>query len=125
MVLPETVKQRSKNTRIACAHLIPVTKIEVPPFGADSPEAGFGEHVTQQSAIRDLGAAKIAVRKKAILQLGVGFLAHGDLNATQVANRRLLRDVLTESGFRGIGTEWWHFDFGDRDKVRAAYPRVL
>ncbi|MEO5694146.1 MAG: M15 family metallopeptidase [Usitatibacter sp.] len=52
-------------------------------------------------------------------------LASGDLGAAQVANRRLLRDVMTQAGWQGITTEWWHFDGGDRDRIRAQYPRVL
>jgi D-alanyl-D-alanine dipeptidase len=30
-------------------------------------------------------------------------------------NRRLLYHVMTSAGFTGIGSEWWHFDFGDRN----------
>jgi D-alanyl-D-alanine dipeptidase len=54
-----------------------------------------------------------------------GFLARGDLTAGQVANRRLLRDAMAQAGFIGIGTEWWHFDCGDRQLVRATYQRVI
>ena len=54
-----------------------------------------------------------------------GFLAAGQLSDEQVANRRLLRDAMLEAGFLGINTEWWHFDCGDRELVRATYRRVL
>jgi D-alanyl-D-alanine dipeptidase len=54
-----------------------------------------------------------------------GFLARGDLSAEQVANRQLLRDAMDQAGFVGIKTEWWHFDCGDRDLVRATFARVL
>ena len=54
-----------------------------------------------------------------------GFLANGDLTAQQVANRTLLRGAMLQAGFVGINTEWWHFDCGDRDLVRATYQRVL
>ncbi len=54
-----------------------------------------------------------------------GFLAKGDLTAVQVANRVLLRDTMRAAGFAGINTEWWHFDCGDRLKVRAQYARIL
>jgi D-alanyl-D-alanine dipeptidase len=53
------------------------------------------------------------------------FLAEGRLSNQQVENRRILRDVMTKHGFHGISTEWWHFDFGNRQHVRAEYPRVL
>ena len=53
-----------------------------------------------------------------------GFLARGDLTAEQVSNRQLLRGAMVQAGFVGINTEWWHFDCGDRDFVRATYQRV-
>ena len=54
-----------------------------------------------------------------------GFLARGDLRDEHVANRTLLREAMQEAGFRGIRTEWWHFDGGDREKIRAEYLRIL
>ncbi|GGY91745.1 M15 family metallopeptidase [Pseudoduganella plicata] len=52
-------------------------------------------------------------------------LARGELTAQQVANRQLLRDAMFQAGFAGINSEWWHFDCGDRDAVRAGFIRVL
>jgi len=54
-----------------------------------------------------------------------GFLAGGELTPAQVANRRLLREAMFQAGFVGINTEWWHFDCGDRNLVRATFRRVL
>jgi D-alanyl-D-alanine dipeptidase len=54
-----------------------------------------------------------------------GFLRSGALTETQVANRRLLRSAMTQAGFVGINTEWWHFDCGDRNRVRQTFRRVL
>ncbi len=54
-----------------------------------------------------------------------GFLLSGELTDQQVANRRLLREGMLAAGFFGINTEWWHFDCGDREVVRATYRRVL
>jgi len=52
-------------------------------------------------------------------------LARGELVAVHVDNRRLLREVMAHGGWRGINSEWWHFDHGDREQVRAKYLRVL
>ena len=52
-------------------------------------------------------------------------LARGELSAEQIANRRLLRAAMIPGGFTGISSEWWHFDCGDRNVVRAEYTRVL
>ena len=54
-----------------------------------------------------------------------GFLATGTLGAQQVANRQLLRGAMFRAGFVGIRTEWWHFDCGDRERVRTTFRRVL
>lgn len=53
------------------------------------------------------------------------FVASGELTAAQVANRQLLRGAMFQAGFVGINTEWWHFDCGDRNVVRATFRRVL
>ncbi|AXE30579.1 D-alanyl-D-alanine dipeptidase [Chromobacterium phragmitis] len=46
-------------------------------------------------------------------------LAQGRLSDAQLANRLLLRGCMEAAGFRGILTEWWHFEAADRDWVRA------
>ena len=51
-------------------------------------------------------------------------LALGVLDVEQVRARGWLRAALVRGGFRGIPTEWWHFDHGDRDAVRRGFPRV-
>ncbi len=57
--------------------------------------------------------------------LEAGFLQSGALPIAQIRNRQVLRDAMRCGGFNGIGTEWWHFDCGDRAWVRATYARVL
>jgi D-alanyl-D-alanine dipeptidase len=54
-----------------------------------------------------------------------GFMATGQLSQQQVNNRRLLRGAMFDAGFVGINTEWWHFDCGDRERVRGTFQRVL
>lgn len=53
------------------------------------------------------------------------FLASGELTRVQVDNRRLLRAVMESAGWHGIRNEWWHFDGGERDRIRAELHRVL
>ena len=52
-------------------------------------------------------------------------LARGELSAQHIENRRWLRGAMFQAGFVGINSEWWHFDYGDRLKVRRDYTRVL
>jgi D-alanyl-D-alanine dipeptidase len=53
------------------------------------------------------------------------FLAAGRLQPEQAANRQLLRDVMGAAGWQGISREWWHFDGGDRERIRSQFVRVL
>ena len=53
------------------------------------------------------------------------FLAAGRLRPEHVSNRQLLRDVMAAAGWQGISREWWHFDGGDRERIRSQFVRVL
>jgi D-alanyl-D-alanine dipeptidase len=37
-------------------------------------------------------------------------LREGEISRGQVNNRQLLREVMNNAGFIGIGSEWWHFN---------------
>jgi D-alanyl-D-alanine dipeptidase len=52
-------------------------------------------------------------------------LAKGELTQAHLQNRQLLRDAMAAGGWRGITREWWHFDAGDRVRIRSDLPRVL
>ncbi len=51
-------------------------------------------------------------------------LDSGDITTAQVANRQILRNAMFTNGWQGISTEWWHFDCGDRSRVRQNYTRI-
>jgi zinc D-Ala-D-Ala dipeptidase len=73
----------------------------------------------------DMGTGFDDLSERSHPALEAVLLARGELTAAQVANRQLLRDAMTHTGFVGINSEWWHFDCGDRDLVRRTYRRVL
>jgi zinc D-Ala-D-Ala dipeptidase len=52
------------------------------------------------------------------------FLKEGTLSQNQIDNRRLLREIMTKSGFLSIGTEWWHFDAFPRNEIKARFPII-
>ena len=52
-------------------------------------------------------------------------LAAGVLTPEHLINRGWLRAAMRQAGFHSIHSEWWHFDFGDRDAVRRDLPRVM
>ena len=51
-------------------------------------------------------------------------VAQGKLTDEQVANRQLLRDVMTRAGFTSIKTEWWHFNAFSRKEADQRYGIV-
>jgi D-alanyl-D-alanine dipeptidase len=52
-------------------------------------------------------------------------LAKGEITRAGVDNRRILRDAMSQAGWQGITREWWHFDAGDRERIRGTFHRVL
>lgn len=52
------------------------------------------------------------------------FLQSGELSREQIANRRLLREVMQSAGFQGIPNEWWHFNAFGINYVRSHYPVI-
>lgn len=51
-------------------------------------------------------------------------LRAGRLTPQAVDNRRLLRRVMAEAGFRVLSTEWWHFNFRSRAEARRLYKVI-
>ncbi|MDF9800040.1 D-alanyl-D-alanine dipeptidase [Catalinimonas alkaloidigena] len=51
-------------------------------------------------------------------------LEKGELSKAQVANRRLLREVMTRAGFSTITSEWWHFNAMSRAEADQRYGIV-
>ncbi|MEM5786883.1 MAG: M15 family metallopeptidase, partial [Syntrophobacteraceae bacterium] len=51
-------------------------------------------------------------------------LKEGKLTQDQVANRRLLRQVMTGAGFQVLSIEWWHFNAFDRKTVTSRYKVI-
>jgi len=73
----------------------------------------------------DMGSGFDEMSTRSHPELHAEHLASGVLTAAQVAERELLRQAMAHGGFGGISTEWWHFDHGDRTRVRHDFPRVL
>ena len=81
--------------------------------------------VDQHGQELDMGTPFDDLSERSHPALEAAMLSRGELTAGQIANRQLLRDAMQPGGFKGIYSEWWHFDCGDRDVVRAEYTRVL
>lgn len=72
----------------------------------------------------DMGAGFDEMHPRSHPALDAEHLALGVLTAAQVAARGLLYAAMSRGGFKGIPTEWWHFDHGERADVRRELPRV-
>lgn len=51
-------------------------------------------------------------------------LQQGKITHPEYNNRRLLRRVMTQAGFRPIPYEWWHFNACSRAEARRLYPVI-
>ena len=57
-------------------------------------------------------------------RLEAKFLKEGKLTKEQVANRRLLRSVMTKAGFHTIPIEWWHFEAFEKSTIKKKYTII-
>lgn len=48
----------------------------------------------------------------------------GKLTEEERENRRLLRRIMREAGFRPLPTEWWHFNYCSRAEARSRYKCI-
>lgn len=51
--------------------------------------------------------------------------AHEGLAEEQIANRNKLETVMTKYGFKGLRTEWWHFDWAKALEHPEQYPVLI
>lgn len=72
----------------------------------------------------DMGSGYDEMSLKSHPAMNDEHLALGVLSAEQVRARGWLHAAMARGGFRGIPTEWWHFDHGDRERLRRELPRV-
>ena len=89
---------------------------------------GMAVDVTLRSpagAEADMGSGFDEMSRLSHPALHAELLAAGQLTPAQVAERDCLAAAMRAGGFAGIPNEWWHFDHGDRDRVRRELPRVL
>ena len=73
----------------------------------------------------DMGTGFDDLSERSHPALEAQMLARGAVTLAQIGNRQLLRDAMAQAGFHGIGTEWWHYDCGERTLVRQTFRRVM
>jgi zinc D-Ala-D-Ala dipeptidase len=72
----------------------------------------------------NMGSGFDEMNEKSHPALHSQLLQQGLITAEHVALRELLAGAMAAGGFSGISNEWWHFDHGNRDDVRARLPRI-
>lgn len=72
----------------------------------------------------DMGSRFDELAEKSHPALEERMLAEGQISHAQQANRNMLRAAMFHGGFRGINSEWWHFNCGDPALVRQTYLRI-
>ena len=80
--------------------------------------------VDAQGRELDMGTGYDEMTELSHPRLEARHLASGELTADQHRHRELLRSAMYAGGFSGISNEWWHFELGDRQEVRARFLRV-
>ena len=78
----------------------------------------------ENGKLLDMGAGYDDIRKIAYPSMETYFLQTGELTEKQVANRKLLRQVMRSQQFRNIPTEWWHFNAYSRATCQSRYKAV-
>ena len=61
---------------------------------------------------------------RAQVRLEKTLLQQGKLTSEQVANRILLREVMTSAGFIPLAIEWWHFEAFDKEYIRRNFTII-
>ncbi len=78
----------------------------------------------ETGAALDMGAGYDDFRDIAFPSKEWKFLASGELTAEQHENRKLLREVMKSQKFRGIPSEWWHFNACSRNQAVVKYKKL-
>jgi len=81
--------------------------------------------VDQQGRELDMGTGFDDTTELSHPALEDQFAALGHLRPEHLTHRALLRHAMQHGGWQGIATEWWHFDFGDRETVRSRYRLIV
>lgn len=62
--------------------------------------------------------------KEAHIDTEESMVAAGIITREELKNRRLLRKVMTEGGFKTIRNEWWHFQMKNRAAAQRENKRI-
>jgi D-alanyl-D-alanine dipeptidase len=79
---------------------------------------------TESGQALDMGTGYDFFGYEAYPDREIEMMAAGKLTRAQIANREILRKVMTTSGFSGIGSEWWHFNAFSRKEAGEKFEII-
>lgn len=72
----------------------------------------------------DMGTKVDALTSTSHIDKEEELVAQGRITQEAMENRRLLRKVMQEAGFKPLRTEWWHFNYTTRADAKKNYKVV-
>lgn len=72
----------------------------------------------------DMGTVIDHLGKWAHIDIEDEMVEKGIISKEAYNNRRLLRTVMKQAGFKTLRTEWWHFNFITRAEAKAHYKAI-
>lgn len=72
----------------------------------------------------DMGTAVDALTSLSHIDQEEELVRRGKISKEAMDNRRLLRKVMRQAGFKTIRTEWWHFNYTTRSDAKKNYKVV-
>lgn len=72
----------------------------------------------------DMGTKVDALTSTSHINKEEELVAQGKITQEAMENRRLLRKVMQEAGFKPLRTEWWHFNYTTRADAKKNYKVV-
>jgi len=72
----------------------------------------------------DMGTPFDYFGEEAEPQLESKMLLEGKLTSAQINNRKILRSVMQQAGFRQLPAEWWHYNACSRDEAKRLYQVI-
>lgn len=72
----------------------------------------------------DMGTPFDFFGEEAEPQLEWKMLQEGKLNQTQIDNRKIMRVVMQQAGFRQLPAEWWHYNSCSREEAKVRYAVI-
>ncbi len=79
---------------------------------------------TKNGEALDMGTPFDFFGEEAEPQLEYKMLAEGKLTLEQINNRKILRSVMQQAGFRQLPAEWWHYNACSREAAKTIYKVI-